>query len=109
MPILLAIIILTILEFWRSIKVIRGQFRVIINHMILNSKKFVTCDILRCSAFFLIYSMHMLKLRSSEVNEYCNIAVFSFHLRRSKTQTYDPRSNEAMDTKKDDRFGKYGS
>ena len=45
MPILLAIIILAILEVWRSIKVIRGLFRVMrgqfmfmISHKIQNSK-----------------------------------------------------------------------
>ena len=96
LPIILVIIIQTILEFWRSIKVISGQYRVMRGHMIKNSKKFVTFDILRCSASFLYISMHMFKIakswshqRSMKVSHFysrlwtyfhCDTAVFSFHL-----------------------------
>ena len=44
MPNIGAIVILTILEVWTSIKVIRGRIMVMRGHMIQNSKK-VVCDI----------------------------------------------------------------
>ena len=67
----LAIITWTILEFLRSLKVIRGLFRVMRGHMIQNSKRFVLYNVLQCSAFFYIhaYVPKCKVLRSSEVNE----------------------------------------
>ena len=89
--IFLVIVMLTIIEVWRSIRVIRCQFRVMRGHMIQNSKMFVLYDILRCSVSFDIH--HVYVLRSSEVNGgqssdlslvwtyfHCNIAVLSFCL-----------------------------
>ena len=49
---LLSNVMLTIIEVWRLIGAIRGQFRVMRGHMIQNNKMCVTYDILRCSAFF---------------------------------------------------------
>ena len=52
MPIFLVIVKLTTIQVWRSLKVIKGQFRVMRGHMIQKSKKFVTYNVMRSSGFF---------------------------------------------------------
>ena len=59
MSIFVVIAMLTSIEVWGSIKVIRGQLRVMRGHIIKNSKMFATYDILRCSAFFEIHHAYV--------------------------------------------------
>ena len=60
-PNFLTIIIWTLFDFWRLIKVIIGQFRVMRGNIIQNSKKFVSYDVLQWSAFFDIHHAYVPK------------------------------------------------